>query len=967
MRNGKRASTLVMVLCVFGFIVIVGVGVMTLAGVANEQASRTYGQQQADFAAQSVLDTVNGQIVDQTIDPFALGTGPTYKIEGGGSDALFGDYGIQIEKDSKSGTENVFRVAVTAEKNGFTSSMYSLLQYTSGSGGEEIGLASLFDVVAGATNLNPNASMLPSTPGSSGSEGSVFFDNGENSTTFSGGKGVTKNVDTVGPLALGAGGFGTQDGDTHIQSTGDIRITTDGFVYSTVRSEKSVTIERSQNVLGDIYADGDVTVKSGALVQGDIHAGGTVTIEGWGAAVNGTIYANGAKKDDGTLEGGNVNITAGALAQGDIYANGTVSVDGNGAQSKGDIYAGGDVSVQNGASVAKVKSNGNVFVKNGVYNGSVGSIECMGDVDLDGKFTGEVRANGKGKLAGSYSGNIYINGTVEITSITAMKELHCGATIFLNGVTAPQAEAYPGFYAPMIVAENSDLSCCNLYAQGKPGTVELKNSTAYAWDESRAPQFYANGDVTVEDCNSLRNVKVFTNGHIVLRNSQVLRDEWSGGNTLSAWGEIQVEGGTVQGNLTAGGGIEAYDAEIKANLYANREIRMKNVSAEMGVWQCNWDMDIEGTLAASNIDAFVGGNLGMRLSRQQAQGTGLNFSVNGTAAFENVNFTGNMNVIGGGSFQNSTVMGMLVFGAQPSVEGSALTGLAVVDPAEIIPVTPLGGVELIDVPSGSGSITEVEKLDIPYDEMPMVDLKLQEKYENLPEWKIPAAIEAQMKQNNVYFAFNEKNPAGYEIDGNDYIFTKNCNLTLDFQKAQGQQYGKNLVFDATDSDLYIRLKMPENGGYTMEVTSGVNILTKGDHNVYLFLDEGTDAGSFVNWKLRGNTFMGYYDYAGGVPQEGDTRTPNLYLVSNAKGVIMDISQYNAAYAYFYAPQGTVKMTGSAVFSGGAKLYGSAIASHIEMGDNLRYIQYTPEGTFGSAGGGEISGWTVLGTYPGTGE
>ena len=113
--------------------------------------------------------------------------------------------------------------------------------------------------------------------------------------------------------------------------------------------------------------------------------------------------------------------------------------------------------------------------------------------------------------------------------------------------------------------------------------------------------------------------------------------------------------------------------------------------------------------------------------------------------------------------------------------------------------------------------------------------------------------------------------------------------------------------------------------------------------------------------------MCYYDFAGGVPQEGDTRTPYLYLVSNAKGVIMDISQYNAAYAYFYAPQGTVKMTGSAVFSGGAKLYGSAIASHIEMGDNLRYIQYTPEGTFGSAGGGEISGWTVLGTYPGTGE
>ncbi|BDF57936.1 hypothetical protein CE91St36_07530 [Christensenellaceae bacterium] len=964
MGKARRASTLVMVLCVFGFIVIIGVGVMTLAGVANQQASRTLGQQQADFAAQSVLDTVSAQIVDQTVDPFALGKGSAYKIEGGGSDGVLGDYRILIEKYG--GGDDMFKVAVTAEKNGFTSSMYNLLSYTSGGGDTETDLAGLFDVVAGAANLNPNASMLPSSPGSSGSEGSVFFDNGERATTFAGGKGVTKNVDTVGPLALGSGGFGTPDGDTHIQSTGDIGITTDGFVYSTVRSEKSVTIERSQNVLGDIYATGDVTVKSGALVKGDIHAGGTVTIDGQGTGVNGTIYANGARKDDGTFENGNVVMTAGALAQGDIYANGTVTLDGAGTQSKGTVSAGGDVVVQNGAEAADIKSDGNVFVKNGVSNGSVGSVECMGDVDLDGSFTGEVRANGKGTLAGSYSRNIYINGTVEVTSITEMKEVHSGAAISLNGVNPPPSQTYAGFYAPMIVAENADLTYCNLYAQGKPGTIGLKGSTAYALDESRAPQFYANGDVTVEDCDSLRDVKIFTNGHIILQNSQILRDDWGGNNTLTAWGEIQIEGGKVQGTLTAGGGIEAYDAEIKADLYANREIRVKNVRAEMGVWQCNWDMDISGTLAASNIDAFVGRNLNMRLSQQQARGTGLNFSVNGTAAFENVNFTGNMNVTGGG-FQDSTVMGRLVFGAQPSVERSALTGLEVVDPSTLIQVAPLEEIGRVDVPSGSGSVTEIKKLEIPYDEMPLVELKLREKYAGLTEWKIPAAIEAQMKQNNVYFAFNEKNPVGYEINGDDYIFKKNCNLTLDFQKAQGQQYGKNLVFDATDSDLYIRLKMPENAGYTMEVTSGVNILTKGDHNVYLFLDEGTNAGNFVNWKLRGNTFMGYYGYAGGVPQEGDTRTPNLYLISNAKGVTMDISQYNTAYAYFYAPQGAVKMTGSTIFSGGAKLYGGAVASHIEMGDNQRYIHYTPQGTAGGDGGDSISGWTVVGTYAGTGE
>ncbi|MEG1990795.1 MAG: hypothetical protein RR351_01790, partial [Christensenella sp.] len=77
----KRGSTLVMVLCVFAFVLIVGVGVMTLAGVASKQMSNTLGQQRADAAAYSVLDTVSTQIMDRTIDPFALGKGATYKTE----------------------------------------------------------------------------------------------------------------------------------------------------------------------------------------------------------------------------------------------------------------------------------------------------------------------------------------------------------------------------------------------------------------------------------------------------------------------------------------------------------------------------------------------------------------------------------------------------------------------------------------------------------------------------------------------------------------------------------------------------------------------------------------------------------------------------------------------------------------------------------------------------------------------
>ncbi|MEA5002013.1 MAG: hypothetical protein VB081_00725 [Christensenella sp.] len=976
MRNKKRASTLVMVLCVFGFIVIVGVSVMTLAGVANQQASHTLGQQQADFAAQSVLDTVSAKIVDQTIDPFTLGKGSSYKVEGSGSDDVFGEYDISIEKDSKGGIGNVFRVAVTAEKNGFISSMHKLLQYTSGEGEDEVDLAKIFDVVAGATNLNPGMSMVPSSVGSSTSEGSVFFDNGDNTTTFTGGSGVTKNVDAIGKLNLGVGTFGTQGEDTHVQANGDIEIKTSGAVYSDVRSEGNVTVDGSQNIPGDIYANGDVVLKNGAVVAGDVHAGGTVTLQGWGVKVKGTIYANGTRKDDGTFENGNVNITAGAAAEGDIYANGTVLVDGYDAVSKGTIYANGDVTVQNSATVNAIKSNANVVVNNSIYNGSVGSIECMGNVDVAGLVKSTIKAGGNGNFSGTFSGNIYVEGEVKVGNITGMKDVYSNTKVNFDSNTRIASSVYPNIYAPSIMGKDADISYCHLFAWGKPGIVELDNCIASAASNSLCTVIYANSDVNIK--NAARSpyftvVEIYARQDVNLTNA-TLTDSWAGTNLIRALGEVKMDGGKLAGStVEVGGNINiTNNATIMNNtqLFADRTINFENSLMQLGSIFANREVTLNGNTSIIGTTISSAGALTVNLSAG-AQRSMATVKVNGAATFDHANFSSlTMDAISGASFTNSQVGGGTI--RIPQGQSITKTDSSVPEPTYVIPpdviepVAPFTNTTFGEIPKGEG-VQQTEKLDIPYDEMPMVDLKLQEKYANPTVWNVPAAIDEQMKQNNIDFAFNNKKPIGYEIAGNDYIFKNNCNLTIDFQKAQGQQYGKNLVFDATEADLYVRLKMPEGGGYTMEVTSGVNILTKGDHNVYLFLDEGTNASNFVNFALKGNTFMGHYDYAAAGPPAVDARVPNLYVISNAKGVVMDLSLYNSAHAFFYAPYGTVKMTGSSIFASGAKLYGSAIASHIEMGDNQKYIQYTSTGTSGGGGSAGVSGWTVVGTYPGTGE
>ncbi|MEF9988134.1 MAG: polymer-forming cytoskeletal protein, partial [Christensenella sp.] len=394
----KRGSTLVMVLCVFAFVLIVGVGVMTLAGVASKQMSNTLGQQRADAAAYSVLDTVSTQIMDRTIDPFALGKGATYKTEGGGTDDTLGKYNILIEKAEKADEKNLFKVGVTLERNGYVSSVYNLLKYTTGGSGMP-DLKKTFDVTTGATSANRKAASLPTDVGASKIVGSIFVDNGNNLSMMFGNTGVTQNVDMIGHVNLEDGTFGTKDAGNHINATESLFVSTPQPVYGEIHAGTDVIIEKSSNVTENIYANGSVLVGANARINGDIHAGG------------------------------DVEVSSGARVSGVIYANGDVKV--NKARTNNDIFAQGNVRITDNAVTQNIYTNGEVTMQNSSINGD---ISAVGKVDVNGTVAGKITTNGNCTVKGTVGKDIHACGDVLLQNIKRIKDVFAGGTLSADGI-----------------------------------------------------------------------------------------------------------------------------------------------------------------------------------------------------------------------------------------------------------------------------------------------------------------------------------------------------------------------------------------------------------------------------------------------------------------------------------------------------------------------------------------------------
>lgn len=971
-----------MTICVFAFVMIVGVSVMVLAAAANEQVTRQFGRQRAEYAAQSVLDTICAQIADGTVNPLAA---PDQKMEGDGEDAILGQYSIAIEPYEAEGYESTFKVSVNAEKNGYNSGVYSLIKYEAG-GGPVVNLPALFDVTAGAANKNTSLADTPSVLGYSNVIGSVFFDNGDDPTKAGTGGGVTENVDVIGPLELNAGVFGTKTDDpdarTHVHATGDIVITT-AKVYSNVRSEANVTIgpDAATLVEGDIYANGDVTVTGGAVVMGDIHAGGNVMITGR-AKVTGTIYANGTRTDpaNNVFSNGNVTISDGAQIIGDIHTNGAFAAEGENTKIDGDVYANGEATVKAAATLTKLlKSNQNVTAED---KATLTDVESRKDVIFNDEATvnGTVTANGMATLKKatmrdtvSVVGKINVAGTIFRAKVAGGRVSVISETeIDITDLSARdnQNQINPDFHAPVIKVDGASLAYCNFYAAGKngtAGTITISNSNGIM------SEFYANGDIVFNDCNikndwdGMRGIRAIAKGTLTLDNSRMTDPYTYEPVYLAAGTALNINNSYVRGTLESNGDIVLNSAgEPKTQLMyssiatAKRFVMNGNAYTEGYTrLQCA-AMELHGTSA-------VGGHvLTLSIFGTDAGMQGFTSDTTGSAELGTINVNGTVNIMNGnfsvreltakqgGSFQNTTVRGPVTLGAAPSITGSSVS-YTVVDPATLPTAPSFDGVSINAL--SPKTVKPVEAIVPGYDEMPLVDLQLQKKYETLPTVSIPAFALSQIEENGVTVHFDPGKDDPAILDGDEYTIKTNCTLQL----GDGwKSWGKKIVLDATDADLYIRLK-PQEKTDAFTLPNGVSLLAKGEHNVYVFLDEGTGTLDHTNFEMNTNCYVGRYElYDQAVPAP-DTLTPNLFIFSNAKGVrVHDMGQYNSIYAFIYAPYGEVKLSGAAMLPYGMKLCGSAVASRIQMGgSNQNYVQYVPNG---SIGGGGVSGWTRIGTY-----
>ncbi len=223
-------------------------------------------------------------------------------------------------------------------------------------------------------------------------------------------------------------------------------------------------------------------------------------------------------------------------------------------------------------------------------------------------------------------------------------------------------------------------------------------------------------------------------------------------------------------------------------------------------------------------------------------------------------------------------------------------------------------------------------------------------------WTIPAAVRQGMV--NIDVDLGSAGGVNYTVNGSYYIINQNGFVTF-----RNYTWTKQVVFDATNQDLYICLANASNNGQTITLEQGLDILSKGSYNVYIFLDDGTN---YVNLNIPGNCFAGNYAYLSGIPQ-ANKATPNLYIVSNKQSVV-SVTSNSTIYGFIYDPNGSVNMSDNGLFYDPYKLYGAAVASRMNFASSTKYYYISNTGG-GSGGGSGTLSWTgsdckILGTYIG---
>lgn len=609
---------------------------------------------------------------------------------------------------------------------------------------------------------------------------------------------------------------------------------------------------------------------------------------------------------------GNIDIIGGLDISGSFI--GGTKDDGNTVNATEDIELSGSAVLY-----ADVNSEKSISMTGSAK--VTGDVTANGDITLDGSayVIGDIYSNGKVIITGGakVDGNIYASGDIVLSSGPTVN----GALYSQGNVIVVQATVTDGIYAKKSVALTGN-SNCDIYSEGD---IDISSC-------SQVKSLNANGTVYIYNST--------INSTITARDDVVIGKNKSGSTSKSAvsadiatLGSISVyASSTINGSLTAAGDILLdSSSSLTGAMYSNGSVTVQSYSRFSGDVRASGDFTL---LSDSSGDVLIGGN----------------------AEINNALLTGNLTAKGNALLVHASwkkcVSGTVTLGgildAASNNTGTYKSTVIFVDPQTIEEVEPVDDIAAVTAFTDTNDV-------------PLVNLDIEI---TAPVWEVPADIRTEIAQTTITVSFKKTSSAYYTISWDEHIIDKNCTLILeDFR------WDKKLVLDATQHDVYVMLKASGKDN-TVSITNGVDILSKGDHNVFILLDDG--AGNYVNLEGASNSFIGYYGYLNGVP-DPDPRIPNLFIICNAQGTGSDIPQitfdnYNSLYAFIYAPYSSVDLGGSAMFT--KKLYGAIVATTIDLGSGLmQFAHYAPDLSDynGSASGGGGQGsvdteWIMQGTY-----
>jgi cytoskeletal protein CcmA (bactofilin family) len=625
----------------------------------------------------------------------------------------------------------------------------------------------------------------------------------------------------------------------------------------------------------------------------------------------------------------NADLTANFSGGGD--ATGNLDIEGNltansytfGTPGQNNtVYVTGNVTLSGSAVVnAAIYSLQNVSLYGGAS--STGDVTCNGNVVIDSgyRLVGDVYTNGNVTISGgsTVNGDIYANGNVTISgNLTLNGSIYAGGIVNVTGTVTGS------------VTSNSAVNITgSVYGDVKAlGDIQLMSC-------SRVNSATANGSVYLYNSNFAANIIAG-------------KDIWAGQNKAGA-----KQPATVTGTMSAGGNINLYGSTVNGAIQAAGNARIEYNSYQNGGTTVNGNVTVttnskfNGTVFAQHDFTIV--------SDSNATSSG-NVTIGGNATVSDGILNGSIWARGNGYFPGTYnhLNGTAYLGGQLLGGSYSGTSVVIVDPNSITLAQPV----VQNLPLTAAALP----VNIPATSF-VVEA-------DAPPWVILADKLAEMAQNPITVNLNSSSGAGYTVSGSYYTVSSDC-----FLQITGYKWDKKVVLDASEHDLYVLLQADssdKNAGNTVTVSSGVDILSRGPYNVYVFLDDGQ--GNYVNLDVKANSYVGLYENQYSV-QSPDPYTPNLYIISNEPSAIK-FEAYNTLYGYIYAPYGTASLTNSSMF-GANKLFGAVTASKITFSNNLNYLFYPTNLTENHGGGedggnygddeGEAISWARLGTYFGGGE